>query len=116
MSRSGESVTNCHQLSIFGHNLSGKGHSTMEDYKVDYEEFWKDIVEENGVLNLDQIKRELFDFHNLMQNVSKVYMEITGGMISKQMTDPDVVIAVANDRIQDLVEEEIKDRMENTNE
>jgi len=54
-----------------------------KDYKEDYADFWKDIVETNGVLDLNKVQRELSDFHFLMKEVPKVYMEVSGGMISK---------------------------------
>jgi hypothetical protein len=42
---------------------------------------------------LEQVKSELYDFHTLMQNVTRVYCEITGGQISKPLTDPEAVIS-----------------------
>ena len=57
-----------------------------KDYKEDYADFWKDIVETNGVLDLDKVQRELSDFHFLMEEALKVYMEVSGGMISKTNT------------------------------
>lgn len=58
----------------------------MRDYKEEYEYFWKEIVEVNGVLNLDQVKRELFDFSFMINEVPKVYDHISGGHISKPLT------------------------------
>ena len=51
----------------------------MGDYEKTYNDFWKDLVEDdNGSLNRDKVMRELADYHNVMQQVSLVYDDITG--------------------------------------
>ncbi|PWK07512.1 hypothetical protein [Tumebacillus permanentifrigoris] len=61
-------------------------------------EFWKPLVTDaEGNVDMDQVKKELCDLHFLIQNVGKVYDHITGGMISKVLTDPKVVIREAED-------------------
>jgi len=62
------------------------------DYEKNYDEFWKNIVEDNGELILNQIKRELFDYSVLMDNVSKVYCYATNGNLSKLNYDSKIVI------------------------
>jgi hypothetical protein len=66
------------------------------DYERTFEEFWNPIIMPDGDLNMDQLKRELHDYRTLIRNVSKVYDHVTGGYISKPMTNPDVVIREAN--------------------
>jgi len=57
------------------------------DYKKEYEEFWKDIVEnEDGTLNKEQVMRELSDYSMVMDNCAKAYSTMTNGRISKQNT------------------------------
>ena len=57
------------------------------DYKKEYEEFWKDIVEnEDGTLNKDQVMRELSDYSMVMDNCARAYSTMTNGRISKQNT------------------------------
>lgn len=59
----------------------------MEDYKQEYEKFWKDIVEnEDGTLNKDQVMRELSDYSMVMDNCARAYYTMTCGRISKQNT------------------------------
>lgn len=59
----------------------------MKDYKKEYEEFWKDIVEnEDGKLNKDQVMRELSDYSMVMDNCASAYSTMTNGRISKQNT------------------------------
>ena len=59
----------------------------MEDDKKEYEEFWKDIVEnEDGTLNKDQIMRELSDYSMVMDNCARAFCTMTKQRISKQNT------------------------------
>ena len=71
--------------------------SEVED---NWREFWMPIVAPNGVVNIQQVKRELFDFSVVMRNVSEVYDELTGGMISKPNTRSSAVIAAHNDYLE----------------
>jgi hypothetical protein len=59
----------------------------------------------DGSLNLDQIKKELSDFHFLMQEIPKVYIHITGGILSKIMYESGTVIGLADEHYQSLAEE-----------
>lgn len=53
------------------------------DYPEVYESFWKKIVEnEDGTLNKDQVMRELYDFHHLIEQVPTVYSHVTGHRMS----------------------------------
>lgn len=66
-------------------------------------EFWKKIVlHPNGELHELQIRRELHDFYLVMQRVPKVYDHITGGAISKILTDPHVVIDYCEKHYEEL--------------
>jgi hypothetical protein len=66
-----------------------------------YQEFWKSLVEPSGWLDKELIKKELFDFWQVMERVPKVYNHVTGGQVSKILTDPDVVKALADDYYND---------------
>lgn len=74
-----------------------------------WRDFWKPLVAPGGQLCLAQVKRELFDFHNLMDNTARVYCHVTGGAISKPMTDAGAVIQISDEvderQCQDAVEE-----------
>jgi hypothetical protein len=72
-----------------------------------FKEFWVPIIHdmENGRLNLEQLKKELFDYYNIMDNVGKVYMEVTGGKISKPNTDASCVIGEFYAHIDELIKE-----------
>lgn len=64
----------------------------IESHEQVYEEFWKDIIEPNGQIDMDALKRELFDYWTFMNEASKVYYAVTGGRISKVNTNADTVI------------------------
>jgi hypothetical protein len=57
-----------------------------DEVKEVYKSFWKPILGFFGLLNFRQVKRELHDFHICIENVPKVYMEVTRGRISKANT------------------------------
>ena len=87
--------------------------SKDEEVKGDFEDFWQAIVcNPDGSLNGEQVKKELYDFHMVMQGASKVYCELTNSRISKPNTDPDVVIQVVNDIQAANIREAIKDEKE----
>lgn len=81
-----------------------------KDISEEYDSFWKQIVEnKDGTINLDQLKKELSDYSLLLDNVPKVYMDITNDRISKPFTDISVVISqyeqILEERIADAIEE-----------
>lgn len=74
-----------------------------EDVEKVYREYWQEIVEKDGVIDVDQVKKELFDFHQVMGTFATVYCEITGNRLSKLLYDPQVYVnefyeAVERDR------------------
>lgn len=84
-----------------------------EDYEKDYDTYWKGIIEnEDGSVNLDQVKRELYDYSSLMTNATRVYMVVTGGMVSKTNTMSSSIISVYNEKVDEMVEEYNRQEME----
>lgn len=81
------------------------------DYKKVYENFWKDLVEENGVLDKDKVMRELSDYEFMLDQVPKVYCEVTGSRISKPNTYAYEVIGQFNELFdrKDWYEDDLKD-------
>jgi hypothetical protein len=74
-----------------------------EEYEKVYDTFWKTIVEDDdGNLNVDQVKRELFDWYFSMQEVAKVYSEITGGRLSKPNYYASGVISAYEEHVEEL--------------
>ncbi|MGS2645900.1 hypothetical protein [Streptosporangium sp. G12] len=80
------------------------------DYVITYDKFWKDLVEHpDGTLNRDQLMRELADYHAFMGSASEVYSHVTGDRISKVNTAAHAVISVADERVDELLSEELRD-------
>lgn len=71
-----------------------------KQYDVEEEwEFWKDIVcNEDGTINIEQLKKELCDFSVMIGEVPKVYVAVTGGTLSKPLYYADTVISVFNEK------------------
>lgn len=68
-----------------------------------YNQFWRFVVEDgDGNLSLDQVKRELADFYRALHTVPRVYDHVTGGKVSKILTDPSVVTGLADEYYDDL--------------
>lgn len=85
----------------------------MSDYAETYDDFWKEIVENpDGTLNRDQVMRELHDYRVLLEEVPKVYDEVTGGRLSKPNTAACHVIDAVNERIEAAIEAAVKETLE----
>lgn len=85
------------------------------DYHQDWDEFWEPILNEAFLEALDnddywgqeaaqitkaeleQIKKELCDYHDMMENAGSVYYEITGGRMSKPNYTADAVLSVVEE-------------------
>lgn len=51
-----------------------------------WDDFWAEIcLDENGNVDMEQVKKELADFRFIIQEVPKVYSHVTGGELSKPM-------------------------------
>lgn len=88
----------------------------MEELEKVYQEFWKDIVEnEDGTLNVEQVKKELADFRMVMDNCTSAYSEMTCGMISKPNTYFSEVLRIFQEKflhngiVQDDIRKMLKD-------
>lgn len=86
--------------------------ATDAEVEAVWDEFWKDIVMQNGVLDIEQVKRELFDLHFLAQGVPRVYCHVTGGHASKANTDADVIISLADEETNRVADEAVEDFQE----
>lgn len=82
----------------------------MEDYEQVYEDFWKELVANpDGTLNVDAVKRELFDWYFAMGEVAEVYCHITDGALSKPNYYASGVISVADEYVDRLIAEALED-------
>ena len=67
-----------------------------------WQEFWQEIVcNEDGSINMDQLKEELCAFHFMISEVPKVYIEVTGGLLSKPNYYAESVLSVFREKYAD---------------
>ena len=63
-----------------------------------YDKWWKELLEnEDGSINKEQLKKELSDFSAMIENIPEIFCHVTGGMVSKHLTDVDVVCNLADE-------------------
>lgn len=72
---------------------------TDADVQKVFNDFWEGLVTANGELNVEQVKKELYDYKVMMDNVSELYMDITGGQLSKPTYVPHVLLAFHEDAL-----------------
>lgn len=72
---------------------------TDEDVQKVFEDFWKSLVVKDGELDVEQVKKELYDYKVMMANVSELYVNITGGQLSKPTYVPHVLLAFHEDAL-----------------
>lgn len=83
------------------------------DYEKDWEDFWKEIVcNPDGTINMDQLKRELSDHLMLQDHLGKIMCHVTGDRVSKLTTLPEVVCQVADDYLNEQIEEHLEELAE----
>ena len=82
------------------------------EYEKTFREFWMPILTRGGKLDLELVKKELYNYHVIMNNVSTVYMHITGNRISKPNTLANEIIAEHDDLVNELVEERLNELLE----
>lgn len=93
-----------------GQAVRGETHrDEPRDHMKVYREFWADLVEIGGMLNLDRVARELADFSHLMSQVPLVYDHVTSGLMTKPNYYAADVVAASNDRVERIVEENLAD-------
>ncbi len=84
-------------------------HEHKDDYKRTFEMFWKSLVMIDGKWDFDAVMKELHDYHTALLEVPKVYMHITGGLLSKPTTMAEHVIGAFDERIDDDYQKEMED-------
>jgi hypothetical protein len=68
---------------------------------TDWQQFWRHLLidKDTGLLDQAGLMRLLHDYRTLMYEVSLVYDEITGGLLSKPDTRATEVLRAADDRV-----------------
>jgi hypothetical protein len=82
-----------------------------------YNDFWKEIVEnEDGTINIEQVKKELSDYYFLLQQVPAVYSAVTNGTLSKTTYNAETVITEYEDCLNEnyIMKDDLRDIMKTT--
>lgn len=88
----------------------GGAYEGQEEVEHCWETHWKDLVcNKDGTVDMDQVKKELYDFWQVMDRVPKVYDHVTGNQVSKILTDPDVVCRLADDHYNQVCQDDRAD-------
>lgn len=72
--------------------------------RLENAEFWHGVYPDGWTK--ERVENEMKDFRCLIESVPIVYMEVTGGRISKPLTHPNCVIAEYEDHLRKLIDEE----------
>lgn len=83
----GEEVT--WNADYYNCNIAARGFNEEADPKVEetYASFWKQLIQRpDGSVDLTQVKKELCDYSFMIDNTTKAFSELSGGMISKPNT------------------------------
>ena len=79
-------------------------------HEIVWEEFWKDICSNNdGTPNFNQIKKELADFNFILDQLPKIYSNLTGGLLSKPMYEASTIINKVDDYYKECIFPDIFD-------
>lgn len=78
----------------------------------DYEKIFKPLIMTNGQFDAVKIKNEMLDLIFCTNQVSKVYMALTGDKLSKHMYYADVIIGLHECEIDEAYERGHKDGLE----
>lgn len=85
-----------------------------EEIESVWEKFWKNIlIDDNNQIDVKQLKKELYDYHFILDNVSKVYCEVTGDRLSYPNYSSDIVIREYNNNMDRVLEEYTQESIEN---
>ena len=91
-----------------GHDASEAAIETV------WHDFWEPLVtNHHGIINKHQLKKELYDFFIMLDEVPKVYMEVTNGHISKPNTKAYEVIQEYEEYMNKLIVEALEDERNN---
>lgn len=74
-----------------------------------FEEYWKPLLQTDGGWDEAKIKNEMHDLAFVAEQVSEVYLHITGGQLSKPMYYADGVIHAHDNEVARAVEEAVGD-------
>jgi len=86
--------------------------ATEQEIEDNWKKFWAPILtKEDGSIDIEQLKKELFDFSTVINEVPKVYSHITNNMLSYPTYAAETVISVYEECLEDLIKERLKEEL-----
>jgi hypothetical protein len=83
-----------------GHPRIATDDVSEADVQAMFDDYWAPLVtRDDGELDAEQVKKELYDYKVMMDNVSELYIDITGGQLSKPNYMPHVIREFHEDAI-----------------
>jgi hypothetical protein len=82
---------------------------TEDKWAKAWEKTWKPLIYTDGKLDEQKIKNEMHDLWFIYEQVSLIYSELTGGMLSKPMYYADQIIGFHDQKIEDSYNEGYED-------
>lgn len=80
----------------------------------DWDNIWARLVcNSDGSLNKKAVMNELSDFSMLIDNLSKIYDEMSGGTASKPNIDAEVIIKLYQEELQNRYDDGYQDAFDN---
>lgn len=67
-----------------------------------YNDHWKKIIEKDGKVDLEAVKKELADFWFVLENAPRVYSAVTGGKITKIFYTSRTILKAAEEYLEEL--------------
>lgn len=79
-----------------------------QEVEDNWNDTWKDIlIKDDGTVDIEQLKKELFDFSEMIDRMVKVTCAMTRDRLSKPTYPPHILIG----EMELAIEEDIKDRI-----
>lgn len=75
-----------------------------------FQDFWAPLVCPDGTWDLGQVKRELYDYHAMIAEVTKVYDTLTCGRFTKPNTAAEHILSEVEERTQEAIRDALADR------
>lgn len=77
-----------------------------KEIQENWEEFWAPILIQNGTVNLDQLKLELYDFSQMMDNMITLTSYFTNGILSYTTYPAKTIIGLYEQLEEERLEEQ----------
>lgn len=80
-----------------------------KSWNKEWETFWKPLLMTNGKFDEEKIKNEIHDYDFIIEQLPKVYCEVTGGLLSKHFYQAETVISAFEDYVDLLIKSALAD-------